>query len=40
MVSSKDGNAGWIADFERDKESDGLDRVVAAIYVVAFAYGQ
>ena len=34
MVASEDGDAGRVSDFEGNKESDCLDRVVTAIYVV------
>lgn len=34
VIATKDGYAGGVANLEGDKESDGLDRIVAAIDVV------
>jgi hypothetical protein len=35
MVASKDGDALRIADFEGDKKSDSLDRVISTIHIVS-----
>jgi hypothetical protein len=37
VVPSKDSNARWVTDFECDKEGDGLNGVVATIYVVTYS---
>jgi hypothetical protein len=37
VVSSEDGDAGGISDFEGNKEGDGLDGVVTSINVVTCA---
>ena len=34
MVAAQDGDAGRVADFERDEESDGFDRIIASVNVV------
>lgn len=34
MVAAEDGDTRRVADFKGDKESDGLNRVVAAVDVV------
>jgi hypothetical protein len=38
MISSQDGNARRVADFECDKERDGLNGIVATIYVVTYSH--
>jgi hypothetical protein len=37
VISSKDGDAGRVANFECDKERDGLNGIVAPIYVVTYS---
>ena len=34
MVSTKNGNAVWVANFKSNKKSDSFDRVIASINVV------
>ena len=36
VVAAEDGDPAWVADLERDQESNGLDGVIAAIDVIAF----
>ncbi len=38
MVAAEDGDAGRVADFKGDEESDCLDRVVAAVDVVTWKW--
>lgn len=37
VVTTEDGDTLWVADFESDKQGNGLDREVATIDVVALS---
>ena len=36
VIAAEDGDALGVADFEGDEEGDSFDRVVAAVYIIAF----
>lgn len=35
MITSKDGQSLWISDFQSDKQSDSLNRIIASINVIS-----